>query len=117
MKYFSRDEFKCKCNNCNQDLIDFELVEVMDELRDAIEKPIIITSGNRCENHNKSIGGSPTSQHLLSKACDFKIEGFPTDEIYYFLDNIYHDKYGIGLYDSWVHIDVRKDKARWDKRS
>jgi len=47
-------------------------------------------------------------------ACDFKsASDVSPKEIYDFLDEKYPDMYGLGLYDSWVHIDVREDKARW----
>lgn len=30
----------------------------------------LITSGARCKAHNERVGGSPTSQHLVGRACD-----------------------------------------------
>ena len=37
--------------------------KILDPLREAYGKPIIVTSGFRCEELNKLIGGSKTSQH------------------------------------------------------
>ncbi len=45
---------------------------VLDPLREALGGPIIITSGYRCRDLNHDVGGSPTSQHLLGLAADFR---------------------------------------------
>jgi uncharacterized protein YcbK (DUF882 family) len=36
---------------------------VLDPLREAYGKPIIVTSGFRCEELNRLVGGSKTSHH------------------------------------------------------
>lgn len=112
MIHFTRKEFRCACG-CGMDSVDYELAEVLDELRANFNLPITVTSGNRCATHNKNIGGSDNSQHLYSKAADIYMIGVPPEEIYSYLDGMYPDTYGIGIYPSWVHIDVRKTKARW----
>lgn len=48
---------------------------VLDPLREAYGKPIHVNSGYRCEELNKAIGGSPTSDHMNGCAAD--IEGTP----------------------------------------
>ena len=115
-KYFTRKEFECKCG-CGQDSIDHELVSVLDRLRNRIRQPIIVTSGNRCASYNKFIGGSDRSQHIESKAADFYVSTlWSPAEVFDLLEEWYPDKYGIGLYDEWVHLDVRPKKVRWDMR-
>ena len=52
---------------CNVDgLID----NVLDPLREAYGKPVIVTSGYRCEALNKAVGGSKTSEHMKGMAAD-----------------------------------------------
>ena len=52
---------------CNvNDLID----KVLDPLREAYGKTIIVTSGYRCEELNKAVGGSKTSEHMKGLASD-----------------------------------------------
>ena len=47
------------------------LVErLLDPLREAFGRPIIVTSGYRCPELNKAVGGSPTSPHLQGYAAD-----------------------------------------------
>ena len=48
-----------------------ELTErLLDPLREAFGRPIIVTSGYRCPELNKAVGGSPTSAHLQGYAAD-----------------------------------------------
>ena len=59
----SRYEFACQCG-CGFNAADKELVEVMQEARDALanevnqDLKIIVTSGNRCKEHNEAEGGA-----------------------------------------------------------
>lgn len=114
-KNFSRYEFACKCG-CGQDTVDFELVNVMQRLRDHFERTVHITSANRCRKHNREVGGSNTSQHLYGRAADFIIDGVYNDDIQEYLQMSFLNKYGIGRYDNFTHIDTRLKKARWDLR-
>ena len=45
---------------------------ILDPLREAYGKPIIITSGFRCEELNRLVGGSKTSQHRVGMAADIR---------------------------------------------
>lgn len=47
-----------------------QLIEFLNELREAWGSPIRISSGYRCEVLNKAVGGSPTSVHPLGWAAD-----------------------------------------------
>lgn len=49
-----------------------ELLEVLDDLREFYGKPIKITSGFRCAELNKLVGGSPTSAHVIGYAADLQ---------------------------------------------
>ena len=52
-----------------------ELLEVLDGLREFYGKPIKITSGYRCTELNKLVGGSPTSAHVIGYAADLQPMG------------------------------------------
>lgn len=45
---------------------------ILDPLRKAYGKPIIVTSGYRCKALNKAIGGAKTSQHQYGYAADIR---------------------------------------------
>lgn len=50
-----------------------KLVEtILDPLREAYGKPIIVTSGFRCEKLNRILGGAKTSQHQTGEAVDIR---------------------------------------------
>jgi hypothetical protein len=48
---------------------------VLEPLRVAMGRPINISSGYRCEQLNKAVGGVYNSQHLKGQAADISIEG------------------------------------------
>ena len=110
---FSRSEFKCKCGDCDYDTVDSELIDVLQLLRDYIGKPIEVTSGNRCPEHNRNEGGAVSSYHIRGRAADIQIDGVSPSVIQGYLESAYPDKFGIGFYSSFTHIDTRTKKARW----
>lgn len=81
------------------------------------EKPITITSGYRCEQHNAKVNGSPKSKHLTSEAVDFAVLDVKPEGLAMLLDRLYPDSAGIGTYANHVHFDIRKEKARWTNKS
>lgn len=45
---------------------------ILDPLREAYGKPIIVTSGFRSSELNSAIGGAKSSQHMLGQAADIR---------------------------------------------
>lgn len=110
---FIRAEFKCKCGKCDSDSADAELVTVLQDVRTYFNRKVTITSAHRCESYNRRVGGSPNSKHLLGQAADIQVNGVSAREVQQYLKIKYPDKYGIGSYSTFTHIDVRKQRARW----
>jgi len=69
----------------------------------------------RCAIHNKEIGGSVNSQHIVCRAADIKVEGVAPDRVADFCEILLANG-GVGRYPTFTHLDVRGHKARWDKR-
>lgn len=115
-KSFKRKEFACK-DGCGLGLgdgdINSELIEVIQDVRDHFGEPVVISSGLRCETHNKRVGGAAKSQHLLGTAADLRIAKVNPGDVYDYLDKKYPNKYGVGRYNTFTHIDVRANRARW----
>lgn len=83
MKYFTINELtksataaRLKIDNTPTDKVKKNLTEliekVLDPLREAYGKPIIVTSGYRCPKLNKAVGGAATSQHMYGQAADIR---------------------------------------------
>jgi uncharacterized protein YcbK (DUF882 family) len=111
-KHFSRPEFACKCK-CGFATVDVELIQVLERVREHFGNPVKINSSCRCVKHNKDVGGKPGSKHLRGIAADIVVLGVEPAQVYQFLDDHYPDRYGIGRYNTFTHIDVRTRKARW----
>lgn len=94
-----------------------ELAQNLQKLRDAVGKPININSAYRTPKHNKSIGGKSNSQHLYAKAADIRIRGMTPAEVKKRILELIKKKKmkqgGIGLYNTFVHYDIRGTAARW----
>lgn len=54
---------------------------LLDPIRESIGRPILINSGYRSPEHNRRVGGSPTSDHLRGLAADIRIAGLMGPEI------------------------------------
>ena len=67
-KYFNFSEFNCPCCGKNETKLGF--IILLDKARHIAGFPFLITSGYRCEKHNKEVGGSSTSEHLEGIAAD-----------------------------------------------
>jgi len=102
-KNFTDSEFVCPC--CNGGIVSETLIAKLQELRDLINKPIIVTSGYRCPAYNKSIGGYSHSPHLIGEAADIKIKGLSPITIASIAQRIPYIR--IGIYPAHVHIDIR----------
>ena len=61
------------------------LLQVLDSLRDYIDYPILINSSFRSEEHNKDVGGVPTSQHLYGSAIDFCVPKVPFQTLEFYV--------------------------------
>ena len=120
-KNFKIKEFECK-GGCDMPLEVYEniikLASQLQFLRDYTGRPITINSAYRCPEHNAKVGGSRTSQHLLGKAADITIQSLKPVEVYALIEELIDMGHmlqgGLGLYDTFVHYDIRKTKARWN---
>lgn len=55
---------------------------VLEPIRDMVCTPIIITSGYRCPQLNKIVGGVDNSQHMSGCAADFHVKGYNHSMMY-----------------------------------
>lgn len=94
------------------------LARQLEVLREYLGKPINVTSGYRSEIHNNRIGGKKNSQHLLGKASDLQVNGLKPKKVHEAIKTLISEgkmlEGGLGLYDTFIHYDIRGEKARWD---
>ena len=97
--------------------IDNLIAYILDPLREAYGKPIIINSGYRCIELNKLVKGSKTSQHLTGQAADIRSVKNTKEENKKLYDLIIQLKLPfdqlINEYDfSWVHVSFSERNRR-----
>lgn len=112
-KNFQVKEFACK-DGSDPVFIAEKLVIILQKIRDHFSKPVTITSAFRTYTHNKKEGGANYSKHLYGTAADFKVSGIKPKDVANFAETLLANSGGIGIYDSFTHIDVRKEKSRWN---
>lgn len=115
---FKVKEFICK-DGSDKVLIDINLVEKLQELRNYLGKPITILSGYRTDSYNKQCGGADNSYHLKGQAVDIYCSGVKPIIIALWAE--FNGLGGIGIYlnrsQEFVHIDTRDNKYRWANRN
>lgn len=89
---------------------------LLEPLRTLIGKPILITSGYRCELLNQKVGGSPTSQHRYGQAVDIQVQGMSPKTLYTIIksSNLDYDQLILEKTKSaeWVHISYTKHNRK-----
>lgn len=111
-KFFNSKELECKCGKCDDQYISETLLEKLDQVREQYGSPVIITSGYRCEAHNKAIGGATKSSHVDGLAVDVQPKNITLDDLdllYEICYNIF-DNIGDGRNKKFIHVDVRPAK-------
>ena len=118
---FSLEEFECKCGCKMPEFVKKNIIELVDNLqvlRDFVGR-LDITNAYRCKEHNAKVGGSVNSQHLKGKAADIKSKVFSPSEIAIIADDLMKsEKFklgGVGIYNTFTHVDIRGTRARWSK--
>ena len=69
--HFNAREFRCSCGKSHETLLASELVDKLEQLYTALNcSKIIVTSGYRCPEHDKAVGGTSSGQHTKGTAAD-----------------------------------------------
>lgn len=93
------------------------LANQMQNLRDCLGSPIIITSGVRCAKLNAAVGGAKNSQHTKFEAADFIVPGMLIDYAFNLIQDYKHVKYDQLILEEskgskWIHISFSHEKPR-----
>ena len=116
---FKVRELRCR-DGSDTVMVDETLTVVLQCIREHFGKPVTITSGYRTAVHNAAVGGAKSSQHLLGRAADIRVEGVSVEDVAAYAESLMPDWGGVGRYPvkagratGWVHVDTRAEKARW----
>lgn len=106
---FYLSEFECHCG-CSTTVVDYEHLQTLQRFRTTMDAAIRITSGYRCPDHNRAVGGATNSQHLYGNACDITMDGWTPRNVFIASDEFFN---GRGEYATFTHVDSRAEKATW----
>ena len=116
---FKVRELRCR-DGSDTVMVDETLTVVLQCVREHFGKPVTITSGYRTAAHNAAVGGAKSSQHLLGRAADIRVQGVSVEDVAAYAESLMPDWGGVGRYPvkagratGWVHVDTRAEKARW----
>jgi uncharacterized protein YcbK (DUF882 family) len=88
-------------------LFKLEMMIVIIDNSVEIHKPVIVISGNRCEEENKRVGGHPNSKHIpkpYGEATDIKVKGMTPIELGLIAEEVGGLRIGIAKWG--IHTDI-----------
>ena len=97
-----------------------ELAAFLERVRSRFGKPVIITSGYRPPEINRSVGGASQSEHLYDApgvgAVDFYVKGAPIQVVQDWCDKEWPYSVGYGAPKGFVHLGIRRGRprVRWE---
>ena len=115
--HFQLHEFACT-DGSKPVFLSQALVDILEAIRVHFGRPVTVTSGYRTVSYNAGLkNSSKKSQHCNGLAADIKVEGHTPKEVYDYACSLLGDHGGVGIYNTFVHVDVRAVKSRFDYRT
>lgn len=112
IRYFTREEFKCKCGGQYCDGYPAEMQEAVVKIADAARvhfgRPAHVVSGLRCRQWNAHEGGVANSQHMYGEAIDLRIDGVSAESLRQFVSTQPGHRYSYCINSTNVHFDINK---------
>lgn len=116
-EHFRVYEFACT-DGSDVVFISQALVEILEAIRTHFGAAVTVNSGYRTVSYNASVKGSAKkSKHMYGLAADIRVAGHTPKEVYDYACSLLGDHGGGGIYDTFVHVDVRAEKSRFDYRT
>lgn len=113
------DEFNIDNWPKDADIIDNIIftMECLDKIREDYGLPLYITSGYRCDELNKKVGGKSNSQHKKGCAADINLGSIEKNRAFFNwccvnIKNLPIDQLIDESHFSWVHLSFIKENQR-----
>lgn len=113
IRFFRREEFRCPCPRCGgfPEEPKEKLVRLAEQVRSHFDAPAVISSGVRCPEHNREVGGVANSRHLYGRAVDLRVQGQPPEAVVAYARSLPDCAYTYsicsgGTPTGYVHMDV-----------
>lgn len=104
--HFKRSELVCKCG-CDLENMNSEFMAMLEQMRILVDRPLLISSGFRCKQHNAKVGGVKNSYHTQGRAVDLAYQG--SEERYELVGTAIRLGFcGVGIDKNFIHVDNRK---------
>ena len=114
--HFWKSEFKCPCQKCKRKKVRVSslLLHKLESMITIIDNsaevhiPVIILSGNRCEEENKRIGGHPNSSHIPNpdgEGADIRVKGMAPIKLGLIAEKVGGLRIGVARWG--IHVDIR----------
>ena len=105
-KHFDPSEFTCRCG-CGRNGINPDFVSLLDFTREILGSPIVISSGYRCPEYDKAVGGK--GNHPTGLAADLAI---PDNEYRFWLVKalLAAGFRRIGIGERFIHVDATRGR-------
>ncbi|MBT6994523.1 MAG: peptidase M15 [Candidatus Cloacimonetes bacterium] len=117
IKHFKKHELACRC--CGMMNISELFLDALENARMIAGIPFVITSGCRCKQHNKTVGGKMNSKHLCSDEIETSAIDIRARNDYergvivraLFLAGI--QQIGVNVDDNFIHCEIDTNWALW----
>lgn len=114
---FKANEFECHCNECEDQMVSVKLIDRLQLVRNDYGKSITITSGFRCDEHQKALQkvtkkkAAKVSQHVFGEAADIMVPD-NKDDAFILLKLLQKHFNAVGIAKTFYHVDTRDDRKR-----
>jgi hypothetical protein len=101
---FSPREIACK--GTGKVLVNHDALDKLQELRNRLRKPLILTSAYRSPEHNRRVGGAKNSNHMQGIAFDVRMDNHDPHEFEAAARAVGFTGFGYYVKSGFMHIDT-----------
>ena len=106
---FSPREIACK--GTGKVLVNHDALDKLQELRNRLRKPLILTSAYRSPEHNRRVGGAKNSNHMQGIAFDVRMDNHDPHEFEAAARAVGFTGFGYYVKSGFMHIDIGPSRS------